>query len=202
MRLLRYDIPYNFAKINNWAARRAEGFFLVLLNNDTEILTADWLEAMVEQAQRPSIGAVGAMLLYDDDTIQHAGVIVGINGVAGHSHKHFPRDSGGYFQMLKAVTTTRRSRQRASWCERKLPTFRRAQEELTVAFNDVISASMVPRSYQCVAAARRVSSRRVEEPRARHDVRKAADPLSRGGVHEEAMGHGRSTGSLLQPESH
>jgi GT2 family glycosyltransferase len=138
VRLLRYDIPYNFAKINNWAARRAEGFYLVLLNNDTEILTADWLEAMVEQAQRPSIGAVGAMLLYDDDTIQHAGVIVGINGVAGHSHKHCPRDAGGYFQMLKAVNNY--SAVTAACLMVRKEVYDRLgglEEELTVAFNDV-----------------------------------------------------------------
>ena len=64
--------------------------YLLFLNNDTEVVTPDWIEAMIEQAQRPQIGAVGVKLLYEDDTVQHAGVIVGLGGVAGHSHKYFP----------------------------------------------------------------------------------------------------------------
>jgi GT2 family glycosyltransferase len=138
VRLLRYDIPFNYAKINNWAAARARGAYLTLLNNDTEICTPDWLEAMLEQAQRPSIGAVGAMLLYDDDTIQHAGVIIGINGVAGHSHKHFPRDAAGYFQMLKAINNY--SAVTAACLMVRKEVYDRLgglEEELAIAFNDV-----------------------------------------------------------------
>lgn len=138
VRLVRYDIPFNYAKINNWAAAQARGAYLVLLNNDTEVLTADWLEAMVEQAQRPSIGAVGAKLLYEDDTIQHAGVIVGINGVAGHSHKHFPRDASGYFQMLRAVNNY--SAVTAACLMVRKEVYERLgglDEELAIAFNDV-----------------------------------------------------------------
>jgi GT2 family glycosyltransferase len=138
VRLLRYDVPFNYAKINNWAAARAAGTYLLLLNDDTEVLTADWLEALVEQAQRPSIGCVGALLLYDDDTVQHAGVILGINGVAGHSHKHFPRDSPGYFQMLKAVNN--HSAVTAACLMTRKEVYDRLgglDEELVIAFNDV-----------------------------------------------------------------
>ena len=138
VRLLRYDVPFNYAKINNWAVARARGPYLVLLNNDTEVLNPDWLEAMVEQAQRPSIGAVGAMLLYDDDTVQHAGVIVGINGVAGHSHKHLPADAAGYFQMLKAVNNYSAVTAAALMVRKSVyDELGGLEEELAVAFNDV-----------------------------------------------------------------
>jgi GT2 family glycosyltransferase len=138
VRLLRYDVPFNFSKINNWAVPQARGAYLTFLNNDTEILTPDWLEAMIEQAQRPSIGAVGALLLYDDDTVQHAGVILGINGVAGHSHKHFRREESGYFSMLKAVNNY--SAVTAACLTVRRDVFERLggfDEEFAVAFNDV-----------------------------------------------------------------
>jgi len=77
-RLLHYNAPFNYSAINNFASIRAAGEYLVLLNNDTEVIEPDWLQNMLEQAQRPEVGAVGAKLLYPDDTIQHAGVVVGI----------------------------------------------------------------------------------------------------------------------------
>ena len=138
LRVLRYDVPFNYAKINNWAIARASGTYVVLLNNDTEILTPDWLEAMMEQAQRPSIGAVGAMLVYDDDTVQHAGVIVGINGVAGHSHKHAPRDAPGYFQMLGAVNNYSAVTAACLMVRKSLyEELGGLENELAIAFNDV-----------------------------------------------------------------
>ena len=81
-----------------------------MLNNDIEVITSDWIEQMLMFAQRKDVGAVGAKLYYDDDTIQHAGVIVGLGGVAGHSHKGFARDNPGYMaraciaQNLSACT--------------------------------------------------------------------------------------------------
>jgi GT2 family glycosyltransferase len=138
VRLLRYDVPFNYAKINNWAVAQAHGSLIVLLNNDTEVLTPDWLEALAEQASRPSVGAVGAMLLYDDDTIQHAGVIVGINGVAGHSHKHLPREAAGYFQVLKAINNY--SAVTAACLMVRKDVYDRLgglEEQLAIAFNDV-----------------------------------------------------------------
>jgi GT2 family glycosyltransferase len=138
VRLLRHDVPFNYAKINNWAVAQAFGSLVVLLNNDTEILTPDWLEALAEQASRPSIGAVGAMLLYDDDTIQHAGVIVGINGVAGHSHKHLPRAASGYFQMLKAINNYSAVTAAALMVRKGVyDRLGGLEERLAIAFNDV-----------------------------------------------------------------
>ncbi|WP_424767317.1 glycosyltransferase [Paenibacillus sp. sgz302251] len=99
-KVLELDIPFNYPKLNNEGARIADGEMLLFLNNDTEVITSTWLESMVGQAQRESIGAVGAMLLYPDNTLQHAGVILGIGGWAGHSHKGFPMNSPGYVGRL------------------------------------------------------------------------------------------------------
>jgi GT2 family glycosyltransferase len=93
--VLRYDAPFNFAAINNFAARRARGEILGLVNNDVEVISPDWLDEMVGHALRPEIGAVGAMLYYPNNTIQHAGVILGIGGVAGHAHTYQPRGHPG-----------------------------------------------------------------------------------------------------------
>ena len=101
--ILRYDHPFNYSAINNFAARQASGTILGLINNDVEVISADWLTEMVSHAVRPDIGCVGAKLYYPDGTLQHAGVVLGIGGVAGHSHKYFPRTDGGYFDRLLAV---------------------------------------------------------------------------------------------------
>lgn len=106
---------FNYSKINNYGFESAKGEHIILLNNDIEILTPDWIEQMLMFSQRKDVGAVGAMLYYPDDTIQHAGVIIGIGAdpemaVAGHSHKYFKRGEYGYAsrlclaQNLSAVT--------------------------------------------------------------------------------------------------
>src|SRR5262249_59333715 len=82
--------PFNFARLNNRAATLARGEHLLFLNNDVEIITPEWLEALLEHSQRREVGGGGAQLLYADDTIQHAGVILGVRGVAGHAHKYLP----------------------------------------------------------------------------------------------------------------
>lgn len=110
VRVLRYDYPFNYSAINNFGARYAHGEIIGLINNDLEVISADWLTEMVSHVIRPDIGCVGAKLYYSNDTIQHAGVICSLGGVAGHSHKHFPRNHPGYFyrllltQTLSAVT--------------------------------------------------------------------------------------------------
>ncbi len=110
IRVLSYPKPFNFSAINNFAAAQAQGDILLLLNNDIEVISPHWLEAMVEHVLRPEVGAVGAKLLYPDRRLQHAGVIIGIGGVAGHSHKYLPASEPGYFsrtmliQNLSAVT--------------------------------------------------------------------------------------------------
>ena len=138
VKLVPYDVPFNFSRLNNYAAEQASGDYLLFLNNDTEIVTDDWIEAMVEQAQRPSIGVVGAKLLYEDDTIQHAGVIVGLGGVAGHSHKYFGADEAGYFYTLQTVNNF--SAVTAACCMIRREVFEEVggfDESLAIAFNDV-----------------------------------------------------------------
>ncbi|NET62460.1 MAG: glycosyltransferase, partial [Symploca sp. SIO2E6] len=132
------DIPFNFSKINNYAVEQCQGEYLLFLNNDTEVVNPDWLEAMVEQAQRPAIGAVGAMLLYPDKTIQHAGVVAGIGGVAGHSHKYYIGDSPGYFGQLQTINNYSAVTAACLMCRRNV--FEEVggfAEELTIAFNDI-----------------------------------------------------------------
>jgi len=97
VRVLRDDGPFNFSALNNHAAMLARGSYLCLLNNDVEIIDAGWLTALMRQAARPGVGAVGAKLLYADHTIQHAGVVIGMGNAAGHAHR-FQRDhDAGYF---------------------------------------------------------------------------------------------------------
>jgi glycosyltransferase involved in cell wall biosynthesis len=110
IRVLEFDRPFNFSAINNYGAAKARGHIIGLINNDIEVISPDWLTEMVAHACRPEIGCVGAKLYYSSGLIQHAGVILGIGGVAGHSHKYFPNKSTGYFsrliltQNLSAVT--------------------------------------------------------------------------------------------------
>lgn len=102
---------FNFSAINNYGRQSADGEYLLLLNNDVEVINGDWLTELLRQCARPDgAAAAGAMLYYPDDTIQHAGVITGLGGYAGHSHKYKRRGSGGYMfragtvQDLSAVT--------------------------------------------------------------------------------------------------
>jgi len=102
-RVIAYDAPFNYSAINNLAAREASGEYLVLLNNDTEILSPGWLEEMLMWCARPGVGTVGARLSYPDGTLQHSGLVMGIGGTAGHAHKNFDPASLGYFGRLRIV---------------------------------------------------------------------------------------------------
>jgi len=103
LRFVDYNIPFNFSKINNFGVSLAKGDHVVLMNNDIEIISSDWIDVLLEHSQREEVGAVGGKLYYPDDTIQHAGVIVGIGGNAGHSHKYFRRNENGYLYRLRCV---------------------------------------------------------------------------------------------------
>lgn len=103
VRVLPFDAAFNFSAICNKAVNAAGGEIVVLLNDDTEVLSADWLREMVSLAVLPDVGAVGAKLYFPDGTIQHAGVALGIGGVAGHVHWGAPRNDDGYLGRLKAV---------------------------------------------------------------------------------------------------
>ncbi len=103
VRILRYEVPFNYSAINNHAVAHTTGEVIGLLNNDVEAINRDWLTEMVSQALRPGIGAVGAMLYYPLNTVQHAGVILGLGGVAGHPFKEFPRGDQGQKNRLRLV---------------------------------------------------------------------------------------------------
>ena len=95
-----YDHDFNYSAICNFGAGKAGGDYIVLLNNDVEITTEHWVESLLQYARNEAIGAVGAVLHYPDKRIQHAGIVVGIGGSAGHPFKTFPDDSIGYFARL------------------------------------------------------------------------------------------------------
>lgn len=100
LRVLRYPLPFNYSAMNNLAARQARGEYLLLLNNDTAVLQGDWLDGMLNHAQRPEVGIVGAKLLYPDGRIQHAGVVLGLNGPADHPHIGDPLNTPGHMHRL------------------------------------------------------------------------------------------------------
>ena len=139
IQIVTWEGKFNYSAINNFGVREAAtGEYILLLNNDIEVITPDWLQEMLMFAQRSDVGAVGAMLYYPDDTIQHAGVILGIGGVAGHAHKYFPRGDFGYMsratiaQDLSVVTAACVMLPRTVWDE-----VGGLDETFEVAFNDV-----------------------------------------------------------------
>lgn len=94
-RVIRDDEDFNFSRLINAGCRSTRAPYLLLLNNDTEVLAKDWLESMVEQAQRPTIGAVGARLLFDDGRVQHAGIVISPPGLPCHIYRFAPADDAG-----------------------------------------------------------------------------------------------------------
>jgi GT2 family glycosyltransferase len=139
VRLVEHDfIPFNFSAVNNFAASSASGEFICFLNDDIEVITPDWLQQMVLRARLGGVGAVGAMLYYPNDTIQHAGVLLGFGGVADHAYRGHARNSLGYIgraavdQDLSCVTAACVVVRREAF--EKVGRF---DETLPCAFNDV-----------------------------------------------------------------
>ena len=139
IRFERYDAPFNYSAINNFGVRHARGEYLLFLNNDTRVIAPDWLEAMLEQSARPEVAVVGAKLLYEDTTIQHAGVIAGLNGVAGHAHLGLPRDYPGYFAKTQLIHNVSAVTFACAMTRRKVFDELGGLDEcdLTIAFNDI-----------------------------------------------------------------
>jgi GT2 family glycosyltransferase len=139
VRVLRAPGPFNFSAINNGAVAQASGEVLCLLNDDIEVIHADWLSEMVALAAQARAGAVGARLLFPDGTVQHGGIILGVLGVAAHLHRSQPADAPGYFgrlqlsQELSAVTAACLVVRRQVFDE--VGGFN--EQDLAVAFNDV-----------------------------------------------------------------
>lgn len=138
IRVIRIESPFNFSYINNRIAEKADGDYLVMLNNDTEIITPDWLEQMLGYAQRGNVGSVGAKLYYGDDTIQHGGVIIGKGGAAAHRWYRCGKDTADYLFTLRApndvACVTAACLMTSAKCWQELNGL---NEELSVQYNDV-----------------------------------------------------------------
>ena len=138
MRILTWKEGFNYSAINNFGEKSAAGDYLLFLNNDVEVINPRWIEELLGNCQRKEVGIVGAKLYYPDDTIQHAGTVIGIGGIAGHAFLNMPRSRTGYLhkaslQMdLSAVTAACMMMKRQVF--EQLGGF---EERLSVAFNDV-----------------------------------------------------------------
>lgn len=138
--VVKYDGEFNYSRINNFGEKSARGEYLVLLNNDTEVITRTWLEELLMYAQRPDVGAVGCMLYYEDYSIQHAGIVLGLGAhrSAGHSHYGMNKENLGYMgrlcyaQDVSAVTGACLMTARADY-----EAVGGLNEDLAVALNDV-----------------------------------------------------------------
>ena len=136
--LLRWGKEFNYSAINNFGVAHAKGEYLLFLNNDVKSINPDWMEEMLGACQRPEVGGVGAKLIYPDNTIQHAGCVVGMGGIAGHMFVDMPADRTGY--LHKASLLQDMSAVTAACLMMKKEVFEEAggfTEDLAVAFNDV-----------------------------------------------------------------
>lgn len=139
LRVVHDPRPFNYAQLNNMAVRASRGSLLVFLNNDTEVRDPSWLKQMAALALLPGVGAVGAKLLYNDGTVQHGGVILGVQGGAGHAHVNLGANEGGYMELanvtreMAAVTGACLAMTREAFDEAD-----GFDEELRVAFNDIV----------------------------------------------------------------
>ena len=119
-RVVAYSGGFNFSRINNFGSKFANGKFLLLLNNDIEIISGNWLTQMVAEASQPGVAACGAMLYYPDDTIQHAGIITGLGGYAGHSHKYQSAAVAGTCSAWPPCRIIPPALRPACWCAHRL----------------------------------------------------------------------------------
>ena len=139
VKVVPYKQPFNFSAINNYAVEQAQGEVICLLNNDTEVITADWMEEMLGHLLQAEVGCVGAKLLFADGRVQHAGDTVGPGGCADHLHSKLERDEPGYMdrailaQDLSAVTAACLMTHR----ELYISLGGLDEKNLAVAFNDV-----------------------------------------------------------------
>ncbi|HEY0079835.1 MAG TPA: glycosyltransferase [Pyrinomonadaceae bacterium] len=151
--VIAYDAPFNYSAINNLAVRRSKGEIVALLNNDIKVISPEWLGEMVSHVVRPGVGAVGSRLLYPDGTVQHAGVLLGINGVAGHAHRFILGDAGGY--MSRAMVIQNFSAVTGACMLMPRRVFEEVggldEDNLAVAFNDIdLCIRITERGYRIV----------------------------------------------------
>lgn len=137
--VIRDDSPFNYSSLNNNAVKVAVGEIIGLINNDIEVIEPNWLGEMVSIALQDGVGAVGAKLLYPDDSLQHGGVVLGVGGVAGHSHKHISVNDPGYFSRAGVISSF--SAVTAACLIIRKSIYEQVEglneTDLTVAFNDV-----------------------------------------------------------------
>lgn len=138
-RVIRDERPFNYSQLNNLAAREAKGDVIGLINNDIEVISPEWLDEMVSHAMRSNVGAVGAKLLFPNNSLQHGGVILGVGGVANHAHLNFPAQHPGYFGRMKLIQQF--SAVTAACLLVRREVYEKAggldESNLAVAFNDV-----------------------------------------------------------------
>jgi glycosyltransferase involved in cell wall biosynthesis len=138
IRVITWDKGFNYSAINNFAVRHAKGDYLLFVNNDIEVITPNWIEGMLGNAQRKDVGVVGCKLYFPDKTIQHAGIIIGIGGIAGHAFLNMPGNRTGY--LHRASTQVDYSAVTAACMMMPKKVFEEVggfEEKLAVAFNDV-----------------------------------------------------------------
>lgn len=137
-RCIAASFPFNFSKLINKGVAASTGEYILMLNNDMAVINPGWLKEMVGYAQQPQTGAVGAKLLYEDDTIQHAGIVLGINGTSGHPFVHNAKDNAGYFGCLQLATNYAAVTAACLMCRREV--YDRVggmNEDLPVEYNDL-----------------------------------------------------------------
>ena len=150
IRFIEKNIPFNFSALCNYGVGQAKGDYILLLNNDIEIISPDWVEQLLQNAQRPEVGAVGGKLLYPDGRIQHAGVVTGMVGAAGHPHKFFPDNHIGYHGRLHMAYNV--SAITGAMMMIKTSKFKDAggfdEDNLAVAYNDIdLCLKLLKRGY-------------------------------------------------------
>ena len=151
IRLLRWKKEFNYSAINNYGVRHANGEYLLFLNNDVTVITPGWIRELLGVCQRPEVGAAGVKLIYPDDTIQHAGCVIGLGGIAGHMFVNMPANRTGYLhkasilQDMSAVTAACMMMKRAVFEEAGGFT-----EKLSVAFNDVDLCLKVRKNHKLI----------------------------------------------------
>ena len=151
IRLLRWKKEFNYSAINNYGVRHANGEYLLFLNNDVTVITPGWIKELLGVCQRPEVGAAGVKLIYPDDTIQHAGCVIGLGGIAGHMFVDMPANRTGYLhkasilQDMSAVTAACMMMKRTAFEEAGGFT-----EKLSVAFNDVDLCLKVRKNHKLI----------------------------------------------------
>jgi O-antigen biosynthesis protein len=102
-KVLSYYKPFNFSRINNFAVTNARGEHVIFLNDDTSVISQNWMESMLEHSEKPNVGAVGTLLFFPNGTIQHAGVLIGVRGIAIHAFEGLPRNDQGYKGFVQTI---------------------------------------------------------------------------------------------------